>query len=314
MEENNLRPLTPEQQIESLKEQLLQAQRYTALGELVGTTTHEFNNVLTTIINWARHGLRHKDETTRDKAFEAILAAATRGSRITQTILGMARRRSNAMEPVDLRQLLTDTLLLLEREMNKYHIRVEVFTEEVPPVLANPSQIQQVLLNLLTNARQAMPRGGRLVIRLSQDAASGFVDLQVRDFGCGIPPEILPRIFEPFFTTKTGPDSSGKGGTGLGLAACREIIEAHRGRIRVESAVGKGTCFTIRLPKAESSTQGTLVNPVAIQKPTEGVSGSCEVDVSGKSAPQIAPPIFQGDSARTACGGENCTPTAGPAG
>jgi signal transduction histidine kinase len=160
----------------------------------------------------------------------------------------MARKRQNSLEPTDLKQLLTDTLLLLEREMNKYHIRVEVFAQAVPPVLADGNQIQQVLLNMLVNARQAMPRGGRIVIRLQHDPDSPFVDLQIRDFGTGIPPEILPRIFDPFFTTKTGPDASGKGGSGLGLSACRDIIEAHNGRIRVESAVGKGTCFTIRLP------------------------------------------------------------------
>lgn len=251
MEGNFVQSPSPEQQIEALKNQLLQMQRYSALGELLGTTTHEFNNVLTTIINWARHGLRHKDDATREKAFEAILAAATRGSRITQTILGVARRRSNSFEPTDLRQLVSDTLLLLEREMNKYHIRVEVSLDQVPPVMANPGQIQQVLLNLLTNARQAMPRGGRLIVRLFREPSSQFVDLQIRDFGTGIPPEVLPHIFDPFFTTKSGPDASGKGGTGLGLAACREIVEAHHGRIRVETAVGKGTCFTVRLPLAE---------------------------------------------------------------
>jgi len=300
VDENTLKSLPPEQQIAFLKEQLLQTQRYTALGELVGTTTHEFNNVLTTIINWARHGLRHRDDATRDKAFDAILAAATRGSRITQTILGMARRRSNTMEPTDLRQLLADTLLLLEREMNKYHIRVEVAMEEVPPVMANPGQIQQVLLNLLTNARQAMPRGGRLVIRLHHDPGSEFVDLQIRDYGTGIPPEILPKIFDPFFTTKTGPDASGKGGTGLGLSACKEIIEAHRGRIRVESAVGKGTCFTIRLPCAAVATSSPSSNPNETTQPTAFRSQSVPAAptfarlVNGEVSPEPLPTGHEG--------------------
>lgn len=279
---------SPEQQIEALKSQLLQMQRYTALGELLGTTTHEFNNVLTTIINWARHGLRHKDDATREKAFEAILAAATRGSRITQTILGVARRRSNTFEPTDLRQLVSDTLLLLEREMNKYHIRVEVSLDQVPPVLANPSQIQQVLLNLLTNARQAMPKGGRLIVRLFREPTSQFVDLQIRDFGTGIPPEILPHIFDPFFTTKSGPDASGKGGTGLGLAACREIVEAHHGRIRVESAVGKGTCFTVRLPLAEV---GSSANPMPVNAGNPN-SGSSPLGAP-LSSNQLSPSLYQ---------------------
>jgi signal transduction histidine kinase len=105
-----------------------------------------------------------------------------------------------------------------------------------------------VLLNLLINARQATPEGGRVIIGLSHDASNDSVDLMVRDTGSGIPADKLPRIFDPFFSTKKGPDGSGKGGTGLGLSTCRNIIEHHRGRIRVESAVGVGTCFTIKLP------------------------------------------------------------------
>jgi two-component system NtrC family sensor kinase len=109
-----------------------------------------------------------------------------------------------------------------------------------------------VLLNLLVNARQAMPTGGRLILRLGHDEAAGLVDLTVRDTGCGMTPEVMRRIFDPHFTTKSGPDETGKGGTGLGLASCREIVEAHRGRIRVESAPGKGTAITIRLPVPQS--------------------------------------------------------------
>ena len=118
----------------------------------------------------------------------------------------------------------------------------------VPDVLAMGNQIQQVVLNVLINARQAMPSGGRIAIRLEFDAANQMVDLIVRDTGGGIPADKLPHIFEPFYTTKSGPDATGKGGTGLGLATCRQIIEAHRGRIRVESTVGKGTQFIIKLP------------------------------------------------------------------
>jgi len=261
----------------------------TALGELVGTTTHEFNNVLTTIMNWARHGLRHKDDATREKALETILNAANRGSKITQTILGLARNRSGEMEPTDLRRLLMDTLLLLEREMNKYHVRVEVQAEDVPSVLANGNQIQQVLLNLLVNARQAMPRGGRLSIRLSHNRECETVDLQVRDYGTGIAPDVLPHIFDPYFTTKKGPDTSGKGGSGTGLSTCRDIIEAHRGRIRVESALGKGTCFTIRLPTVKAGAVKTLET----ENPGGELSGiTCDdrpASAPGRARP--APPL-----------------------
>jgi signal transduction histidine kinase len=237
-----------EEQVAALKVQLAQAQKLTALGELVGTTTHEFNNVLMTIINYAKMGLRHKDAATRDKAFDKILSAGNRAAAITNGILGFARNRSPAMEPTDLRRLVDDSLLLLDRELAKYHVRVEKHFEAVPEVLANGNQIQQVLLNLLINARQAMAHGGMLTVKLVNDEAAGMVDLVVRDTGCGMPPETLRRIFDPFFTTKAGPDASGKGGTGLGLSMCRDIVESHHGRIRVESAVGKGTMFTIKLP------------------------------------------------------------------
>jgi signal transduction histidine kinase len=249
--------------VAALKEQLAQAQKLTALGELVSTTTHEFNNVLMTIINYAKMGLRHKDTATRDKAFDKILAAGNRAAQITTGILGFARNRSKTMEPTDLRRLVNDSLMLLERELTKYRVRVEKQFDAVPEVMANGNQIQQVLLNLLINARQAMANGGLVTVKLVNEPATGMVDLVVRDTGCGMSPETLRRIFDPYFSTKSGPDASGKGGTGLGLAMCREIIEAHHGRIRVESAVGKGTMFTIKLPAvrgqlAADATKGAL--------------------------------------------------------
>lgn len=255
-----------QQQVQQLKEQLAQAQRLTALGELVSTTTHEFNNVLMTIINYAKMGMRHKDTVTRDKAFEKILVASTRAAKITNSVLGMARTRSTGQEPTNIAQLIEDTLILLERELNKYRIAVDKHFQPVPEAFINANQIQQVLLNMIINARQAMPGGGRLIIKLSHDPKEDMIDVVIRDTGCGIPPDVLPRIFDPFFTTKNGPDSSGKGGTGLGLSMCKEVIEAHHGRIRVESTVGKGTAFTLKLPtvtKAANRTAAAPALPVA---------------------------------------------------
>ncbi|MBM4092028.1 MAG: sensor histidine kinase [Planctomycetes bacterium] len=242
-----------EEQVQVLRQQLEHAQKLTSLGELVSTTTHEFNNVLMTIINYAKLGLRCQDKATRDKSLEKILAASQKAARITNTILGVARNRSDAFEPTDLGTLVDDALVLLEREMNKYRIVVERQLEKVPPAPLNANQIQQVLLNLLINARQAMPRGGRIFIKVEHDPADDTVVLFVRDTGEGIPPDKLRRIFDPFFTTKLGPDDTGRGGTGLGLSACRNIVEAHQGRIRVQSTVGKGTAFTIKLPVTRSS-------------------------------------------------------------
>jgi signal transduction histidine kinase len=189
----------------------------------------------------------------------------------------MARNRSRGFEPTELAKLLDETLILLDRELRKYRISVEKRIENVPKVMANGNQIQQVILNLLINARQAMPDGGRLVLRLSYQPERGFVELLIRDSGCGIPADRLTRIFEPFYTTKSGPDETGKGGTGLGLASCRTIIEAHHGRIRVDSTPGKGTAFTIKLPTA-TTREGLQTGPgVAAASVSTGSSGPDQV-------------------------------------
>ncbi len=271
-------------EIEALKQQLAQAQKLTALGQLVGTTTHEFNNVLTTIINYAKLGMRHKDAATRDKAFHKILSASERAAKITNSVLGLARNRADRFDMTDLAALVEETLVLLERELNKYKVVIEKYFKDVPSVRANSNQIQQILLNLLINARQAMPGGGRVVIKIAQDENAPFVDLTVRDNGPGIPEDKLPKIFDAFYSTKSGPDSSGKGGTGLGLSLAREIMEAHGGRIRVESTVGKGTAFTLKLPMqvqaaAESKADGNAQESAA---PAPVLNGATSV----KNSPQ----------------------------
>lgn len=249
-----------QEQIANLENRLLEAQKSASLGELVSTTTHEFNNVLMTIINYAKMGVRHKDEPTRDKALSKILAAGERAAKITNSVLGMARNRGEEFAAVNLEELISQTMVLLEREMQKYRIAVEYELADVPPVYGVGNQIQQVLLNLLINARQAMEEGGRLIIRTVHDSKENTVDLVVRDFGTGMSTEQLQKIFEPYFSTKSGPDETGKGGTGLGLHACHKIIQAHGGKIRVESTPGKGTAFTIRLRTAKS-------NPITVEMP-----------------------------------------------
>ncbi|HEY2881522.1 MAG TPA: ATP-binding protein [Pirellulales bacterium] len=267
-----------EEQVAMLRAQLAQAQKQTALGELVGTTTHEFNNVLMTILNYAKIGLRHKDTATRDKALDKILNAANRAAKITNGILGFARNRSQSLEPTDLAKVIDDSITLLEREMMKYRVRLETQLEAVPQAMANGNQIQQVLMNLLVNARQAMPQGGLIIIKLSFDATAQTVDLMVRDTGSGMPPEVLHKIFDPYFSTKSGPDATGKGGAGLGLSACRDIVEAHRGRIRVESTVGKGTAFTIKLPAVVQAAAASSTNAVATSvAPVAHISSSAAI-------------------------------------
>ena len=271
---HNSESLPLEEQVEILKQQLAQAQNLTALGELVSTTTHEFNNVLMTIINYAKYGLRHQDKASREKAFEKILAAGNRAAKITNGVLGVARNRSTGQDATDLAKVIEDSLVLLEREMNKYRIKVEKQYADVPEAYVNGNQIQQVLLNLLINARQAMPSGGRLLIKLSYDRPTDMVELMVRDFGCGIPTEKLPHIFDRFYSTKSGPDASGKGGTGLGLSMCRDIIEAHHGRIRVDSSPGVGTAFTLKLPTVTKAAARRSVPRAPIAPPTVPIAGT----------------------------------------
>ncbi|MEK6235750.1 MAG: ATP-binding protein [Planctomycetales bacterium] len=260
-----------EEQVQSLQAQLAQAQRLTALGELSSTITHEFNNILTSTINYAKMGLRHQDAPTRDKAFQKILAAGQRAAKVTKSILAVARNRGDKPEPTDLKPLIEDSLVLLEREMSKYRIYMDVDLADVPKAMVNGNQIQQVLINLLINARQAIEGGGTVRVQLRHAPAEGMIELTVRDDGCGIPTEKLPKIFDAFFSTKTGPDASGKGGSGLGLATCRNIIESHHGRIRVQSTVGKGTAFILKLPQAKKSTAPSPLpvdSPSAVTDPT----------------------------------------------
>jgi len=251
--------------IELLEEQLMHAQRLSVLGELTSTTTHEFNNILMTIINYAKLGLRNKDEASRTKALDKILMAANKAAKITNTVLAAAKNRKKGFEPTNFVALIEDSLILLEREMSKYRITVEKsFPDKLPEIMADGNEILRVVINLLTNARQAMPDGGRLVLKMSYDEENEMIEFVVRDFGCGIPQDKLPRIFDSFYTTKSGPDDSGKGGTGLGLSNCKTIVEQHQGLIRVESTEGKGTAFTIKLP--------TVIRAKLIEE-SDGASG-----------------------------------------
>jgi signal transduction histidine kinase len=165
-------------------------------------------------------------------------------------MLGFARNNSTQKEQTDIVALVEEVLILTEKDLSKHRVQVEKKYEGRPEAWVVPGQLEQVLLNLIINARQAMSRGGRLRIDVRENPATRMVDIKVGDSGMGIPLERLPLIFEPFYTTKE-PDEHGHGGTGLGLSVCRQIIEQHHGRIRVESVVGKGSTFTVKLPIRE---------------------------------------------------------------
>jgi signal transduction histidine kinase len=233
---------------DQLRQQLLQAQKLSSVGALASSVAHEFNNILTTIMNYAKLALRSdKDETARNQALEKILKGSQRAATIINSMLGFARNTSTQREATDLAALVEETLVLTDKDLSKHRIQVEKKYHGRPHAPIVPAQIEQVLLNLVINARQAMPRGGRLRIEVRENPRTGMAELRVADTGVGIPPERLRLIFEPFYTTKE-PDAHGHGGTGLGLSVCRQIIEQHQGRIRVESLVGKGSTFTVKLP------------------------------------------------------------------
>jgi signal transduction histidine kinase len=236
------------EEIEALRRQLVALQRVSSLGVLAGGICHELNNALTPILNYAKLGLRNPDPEFRQRAFEKILDGAQRASAITGGVLGLARPRADRREPTDLVRLAEEVTLLVAKDLSRHRVRLDFQPVGRPHARVNPAQIQQVLLNLMINARQAMPEGGTVRVRVSEDATGRLAELSVADTGVGIAPTDLRRIFEPFFTTKTGPDDTGQGGTGLGLSVCREIVEAHHGRLRAESRPGQGTTFTLRLP------------------------------------------------------------------
>jgi signal transduction histidine kinase len=231
-----------------LRQQLLQAQKLSSVGAIASSVAHEFNNILTTVINYAKLALRPEtNEAARTQALEKILKGSQRAATIISSMLGFARNNSTQRQMTDLVALVEELLVLTEKDLSKHRVQLEKKYQGRPKAPVVPAQIEQVLLNLIINARQAMARGGRLRIEVRENARTQMAELVVADSGVGIAPDKLRLIFEPFYTTKE-PDEHGHGGTGLGLSVCRQIIDQHHGRIRVESLVGKGSTFTIKLP------------------------------------------------------------------
>ena len=235
---------------DQLRQQLLRAQRLSSVGTLASSVAHEFNNILTTIMNYAKLGLRAETtDASRLQSLEKILKGSQRAATIISSMLGFARDHSARRERTDLVALVEEVLVLTDKDLSKHQVHVEKKFQGRPHAPVVRGQIEQILINLIINARQAMPRGGQLKIDVRENARTQMAEICVCDTGVGIQPEQLRLIFEPFYTTKE-PDGQGHGGSGLGLSVCRQIIEQHQGRIRVESVVGKGSKFTVKLPLA----------------------------------------------------------------
>jgi CheY-like chemotaxis protein len=241
-------------------EQLHHSQKMDAIGKLVGGVAHDFNNFLSGILG-ACQILREEgdDQAVRVRYTDMIETAGSRAGALIGKLLAFARSGGKVSANVDVARIISDTQMILERTLNK-NICISFRNESGSAiVVGDDSQIQNMLLNMAINASHAMPAGGNLEFSLGEQilgqeacaalgpnlAPGAYVTISVRDNGRGIPPEVLPRIFEPFFTTK-GPGE----GTGLGLAAASTSVQSHRGAIKVESEVGRGTVFHIYLPKA----------------------------------------------------------------
>ena len=241
-----------EDQARDLYHQLLQAEKLAALGQTISGVAHELNNPLATILTWAeRLSQRPVDEQTR-RGLDTILAESERAAKIVRNLLTFARKRHTTRAMVDLNQVVRETLALRRYEQRLSNINIlEAFAAGLPGVFADAHQIQQVLLNLIINAEQAMLGAngrGTLIIRTWHDPQKDAVILEVHDDGPGVPEEVQPRIFDPFFTTK----DVGKG-TGLGLTVAYAIVQEHHGRITVKSGPAGGASFYVELPVGSSS-------------------------------------------------------------
>jgi len=230
-------------------EQLLQSQKLAAVGELAAGLAHEINNPLAIIrqeAEWLLFLCRQSDPLDLAEAVHGlrqILSQVDRSREITTNLLNFARRQQPVVQAVNLNRLVADMVRLVAKEAAQRRISlVQQLADDLPTLYSDAPLLRQVFLNLLNNALQAIGQDGTITVA-TEALGPDQLAVQIRDTGCGIPPEHLARIFDPFFTTK------GQGqGTGLGLSICHGIIERLGGTITVASEVGKGSTFTVKLP------------------------------------------------------------------
>ncbi len=262
----------------TMEMQLRQAQKLESIGRLAGGVAHDFNNMLTVIQGHAAYllALRETENPITD-SLRQIQIASERASQLTNQLLAFGRRQTMRPQPLDMNEVVANVVKMLRRILGEDIALQGQYSALAIIVKADLGMMEQVLLNLAVNARDAMPFGGELTMSTSlitigeeyladgvRIQAGPYACLKVNDTGCGIAPEVLPRIFEPFFTTK----EIGKG-TGLGLATAYGIVRQHQGWIKVTSEVNRGSCFELYLPAASEN----LPAPTPI-KPSETRGGT----------------------------------------
>ena len=231
----------------SLEAQLTQADKLSSIGLLAAGVAHEINTPLAVISSYAQMLSKQlKGDARLGPVLDKITQQSFRAAEIANGLLNFSRTSTTEFRNTDLNQVIRDTLSLLEHQFKTAQIVVDLdLADDLPPIHGNPGKLQQVFLNLLLNAKEAMQGGGRLHVAT---LANGHVEALVTDSGSGIAPEHLKRIYDPFFTTKTTPKPGDRRGTGLGLSVSYGIIQEHAGKIHVESAVGAGTTFHLEFP------------------------------------------------------------------
>ncbi len=247
-----------------LQMQLLQAQKMEAVGLLAGGVAHDFNNLITVIGGYGAMLTRSSDPEARKYAPD-IMAVQERGATLIRHLLTFARREMVQPQVMNLASCVQSAVPLLNRMLGE-QVHLTVHAEEVCPVMADPGQMEQVLVNLAVNARDAMPRGGKLKVRCGSQGEQ--VWMEVHDNGTGMEPEVVARIFDPFFTTKA-PDR----GTGLGLSTVHGIVKRAGGEVTVRSTLGQGTCFRVTLPRSSEPMEEPMMPAmVELDTPLDGLS------------------------------------------
>jgi PAS domain S-box-containing protein len=236
----------------SLEAQLAQSDKLSSIGLLAAGVAHEINTPLAVISSYAQMLTKQlRGDARLSPVLEKITQQSFRAAEIANGLLNFSRTSTTEMRATNLNQVIRDTLSLLEHQFKTAQIHVDLdLAPNLPPIHGNAGKLQQVFLNLLLNAKEAMPSGGNLRV---STLVNGHVEAVVSDSGAGIAPEHMKRIYDPFFTTKTTPAPGAKRGTGLGLSVSYGIIQEHAGKIHVESSVGAGTTFHLEFPLLRNS-------------------------------------------------------------